>query len=141
MEDYISKAVAPTRFALVLMAIFSVAAVVLTAVGLYGVVAYSLSRKTREIGIRMALGAQRRDILLKATREGLTPALIGIVLGGLGSFGLMRMIVSLLFGVGAGDPLTYAAMAGLLALVVLAACYVSARRAVRLDPTLAIRQE
>ncbi|HEY3570889.1 MAG TPA: ABC transporter permease [Thermoanaerobaculia bacterium] len=141
MADYISKAVAPTRFALVLMAIFSAAAVVLTAVGLYGVVAYSLSRKTREIGIRMALGAQRRDILLKAIWEGLTPALIGIVLGGLGSFGLIRMIVSLLFGVGAGDPLTYAAMAGLLALVVLAACYVSARRAVRLDPTLAIRQE
>lgn len=141
MEDYVSKAVAPTRFAFVLMMVFSAAAVALAAVGLYGVVAYSLSRKTREIGIRMALGAQRRGILLGAIREGLTPALVGIALGGLFSFGLMRMIASLLFGVGAGDPLTYAGMAGLLALVVLAACYVPARRAVRLDPTLALRQE
>jgi putative ABC transport system permease protein len=141
MEDYVSKAVAPTRFALVLMVIFSVTALVLAAVGLYGVVAYALSRKTREIGIRMALGAQRPRILLGAIREGVTPALVGIVLGGLGSFALLRLLASLLFGVGVSDPLTYAGMAGLLALVVLAACYVPARRAVRLDPTVAIRQE
>ena len=141
MVEYVSKALAPTRFAFALMLVFSVAAVVLAAVGLYGVVSYSLSRKTREIGIRMALGAQRSRILLGAIREGLTPALAGIVLGALGSYGLMRMIASLLFGVGAADPLTYAAMAGLLALVVLAACYLAARRAVRLDPTTAIRQD
>jgi putative ABC transport system permease protein len=141
MEDYVAKALATNRFAFALMLVFSTLASVLAAVGLYGVVAYSLSRRTREIGIRMALGAQRSRIFLRAIREGMLPTLLGIGLGLVVSLGLTGAISGLLFGVEAGDPLTYAFMAGVLLLVALLACFFPARRAIYLDPTIAIRRD
>jgi putative ABC transport system permease protein len=141
MEDYMGDAQAANRFALIMMGVFSLVALLLAAVGLYGVVSYSLGRRTREIGIRMALGAQRARIFLGATREGMLPALAGVAFGLAGSFALTRVISGLLFGVGATDPLTCLTTAGLLMLVTLAACCFPARRAVLLDPTTAIREE
>jgi ABC-type antimicrobial peptide transport system permease subunit len=141
MTEYVADALATNRFALVMMLVFSLLAVALAAVGLYGVVAYSLERKTREIGIRMALGAQRPGIFLQAIREGMLPTLVGLGLGILGSLGLTRLLSNLLFGVGAHDPLTYVSMAGFLIAITLLACYVPAYRAVRLNPTTAIREE
>ncbi|HEY0512815.1 MAG TPA: ABC transporter permease [Thermoanaerobaculia bacterium] len=139
MDEYVADALAPNRFALALMLVFAVVASVLAAVGLYGVVAYSLGRKTREVGIRMALGAQRSRIFAGAIREGLAPALVGVGIGLLVSFAMTGAISGLLFGIGSADPLTYATMAGLLVLVALLACLIPARRAVRLDPVIAIR--
>jgi putative ABC transport system permease protein len=141
MEDYVAKALATNRFAFALMLVFSSLASILAAVGLYGVVAYSLNRRTREIGIRMALGAQRSRIFLRAIREGMLPTLMGIGVGLVISLGLTGAISGLLFGVEAGDPLTYALMAGLLVVVALLACVFPARRAVTLDPTIAIRRD
>jgi len=139
MDEYVADALAPNRFALALMLVFAAVASILAAVGLYGVVAYSLGRRTREVGIRMALGAQRSRIFVDALREGLTPALVGVGIGLLLSFGATGAISGLLFGVGANDPMTYTAIAGLLVLVALLACLIPARRAVRLDPVAAIR--
>lgn len=141
MDDYVADALAPNRFALVLMLVFAVLASVLAAVGLYGVVAASLGRKTREVGIRMALGAQRSRIFREAVVEGLTPALLGVGLGLIASFAVKGAISGLLFGVGAADPLTFVAVPGVLVLIVLLACVIPARRAVRLDPVSAIRTE
>lgn len=141
MDGYVADALGANRFALALMLVFSVTALVLASVGLYGVVAYSLGRRTREIGIRMALGAQRSHIFAGALREGMVPVLLGIGLGLAGSFTLAKAISGLLFGVGMGDPLTYAAMAGLLVLITLLACFVPARRAVYLNPANAIYQD
>jgi predicted permease len=141
MEDYVADAVAPNRFALTLMMVFSVVAVVLAAVGLYGVVAYALGRRTREIGIRMALGAQRPRIFALGIREGMIPALVGIGLGILTSIGATRIIAGLLFEVTAADPLTYVGTSVLLVLVVLMASYVPVWRAVRLNPAIAIHED
>jgi putative ABC transport system permease protein len=141
MDDYIADAVAPNRVALAVMLVFALVAMVLASVGLYGVVSYALSRRTREIGIRVALGAQRSEIFAGALREGMLPTLLGITLGIAGSFLALRVLSSLLFGVGEKDPWTYVVMTGLLLLVALAACCLPARRAVRVDPTMAIRQE
>ncbi len=141
MDDYVADAVAPNRLALALMFVFAIVALVLAAVGLYGVVAYALSRRTREIGIRVALGAQRSRILASAIREGMLPALAGIILGAAGSLLAMQVLAGLLFGVSAEDPWTYAAMTALLVLVTLGACYFPARRAVGLDAAAAIREE
>jgi predicted lysophospholipase L1 biosynthesis ABC-type transport system permease subunit len=141
MEGYVHDAQASNRFALIMMLAFSLVAVVLAAVGLYGVVSYALSRRTREIGIRLALGAQRSRILFGATRDGMLPTLVGIALGIAGSFMLKGVIASLLFGVEPHDLLTYLGVTILLTLVALGASLIPARRATRLDPTLAIRQD
>jgi putative ABC transport system permease protein len=141
MDDYIADAVAPNRLALAVMLVFALVALVLASVGLYGVVAYALSRRTREIGIRVALGARRSEVFAGALREGMLPTLLGIAVGIAGSFLALRVLSGLLVGVGARDPWTYAATTGLLLLVALAACCLPARRAVRVDPTVAIRQE
>jgi putative ABC transport system permease protein len=141
MESYVHDAQASNRFALIMMAAFSLVAVLLAAVGLYGVVSYALSRRTREIGIRMALGAQRSRLLFGATRDGMLPTLLGIAVGIAGSFLLKSVFASLLFGVEPHDLLTYLGMTSLLVLVALGASLIPARRAIRLNPTLAIRQE
>jgi putative ABC transport system permease protein len=140
MESYVADALAANRLALSLMLIFSAAAVVLAAVGLYGVVSHSLSRRTREIGVRMALGAQRGKIFWGAIRDGFLPALLGIVVGGAAALVLERFLASLVFGISPVDPLAYGGTAALLAAVVLAACCPPAWHAVRLAPTIAIRE-
>jgi putative ABC transport system permease protein len=116
-------------------------ALLLGTVGLYGVIAYSVSQRTREIGIRMALGAQQRDMVRLVLDEGTLVILTGLAIGLAGSLALTRFLSSLLFGVTPTDPLTFACVAVLLALVALAACYIPARRAMRVDPLIALRCE
>jgi putative ABC transport system permease protein len=141
MDDYIGVTVAAPRFNATLLVIFASVALVLTIVGLYGVMSYSVAQRTNEIGIRMALGAQPGDVLRLIVSQGFKLVLIGLGIGLASAFALMRVIASLLFGVTTKDPLTFAAVAVLLALVALLACYIPARRATRLDPLNALRYE
>ena len=120
---------------------FAALALLLSAVGLYGVIAYSVSRRTREIGVRMALGAQRKDVLRLVLGEGARLALIGLSIGGVASLAATQWMSSLLFGVAPADPLTFVTVAVLLTLVALAACYIPARRATHVDPMVALRYE
>jgi putative ABC transport system permease protein len=116
-------------------------ALLLGAVGLYGVIAYSVSQRTREIGIRIALGAQQNNVMRLILGEGMLLILIGLTIGLAGSLALTRFLSSLLFGVTATDPITFGAVAILLAVVALAACYLPARRAMRVNPIVALRYE
>jgi putative ABC transport system permease protein len=141
VEEYLSRSVASTRFNMTLLAAFAAVALVMTAVGLYGVISFSVSQSTREIGIRVALGAQRRDALRLVMGQGMMLTLAGIVLGLVAAYGLTRVMASLLFGVGATDPVTFAGVALLLAAVAALACYVPARRATKVDPIVALRYE
>jgi putative ABC transport system permease protein len=141
MEEYLSASVAKPRFSSTLLMIFSAVALVLTIVGLYGVMSYSVAQRTNEIGIRLALGAQTRDVLLMVVKHGSKLILIGLVIGLALAFALTRWIASLLFGVTAKDPFTFIAVSVLLALVALLACYVPALRATKVDPMDALRCE
>jgi putative ABC transport system permease protein len=141
MEEYLSSSVAGPRFSTTLLTIFAGVALVLTIVGLYGVMSYSVAQRTNEIGIRLALGAQSRDVLLMVVKQGSTLILLGLVIGLAGAYALTRLIASLLFGVTAKDPFTFAAVAVLLAVVALIACYVPAWRATKVDPLEALRVE
>lgn len=141
IEDVVAEELAPTRFYLTLIGVFSVLALILAAVGLYGVVAYSVSRRTREIGIRVALGARSGEVVGMALREGVSPALLGIFAGIAGSLIGSRALRSLLYGVEPQDPGTLAAVTGILLAVVLAATFVPARRASRVPPSEALRIE
>jgi ABC-type antimicrobial peptide transport system permease subunit len=122
-----------------LLGTFAVLALILAAIGLYGVMSYLVGRRTREIGVRMALGAQQSNVLSLIMKEGTKLTLIGMLLGALAAFGLTRWMSSLLYGVGPDDPLTFMCVAALLALVALTAYYIPARRASKIDPILALR--
>jgi putative ABC transport system permease protein len=141
MKQAIGTSVAPRRFTMTLIGLFAILAVALTAVGLYGVVSYSVSRQTREIGIRMALGASHRAVLSLVLRQGMMVALVGVAIGLAGSFALTHLIANQLFAVSTTDPATFAMVTMLLVLVTLAACYLPARRAAKVDPMMALRHE
>ncbi len=141
LEGLLAKSVARPQFNLLLLGSFAVLALVLASLGLYGVMSYTVSQRTHEIGIRMAFGAQPRDALRLVIGAGLTLTLIGIATGGLAAFALTRVMESLLFGISATDPLTFAAVAFLLIAVALLACYLPARRATKVDPLVALRCE
>ncbi len=140
-EEYMSRSVAPTRFDMTLLAAFAAVALVMTAVGLYGVISFFVSQSTREIGIRVALGAQRRDALRFVMGQGMILTLVGVAFGLVAAFGLTSVMAGLLFGVGATDPATFAGVALLLIMVAALACYVPARRATKVDPMVALRYE
>lgn len=141
MDDLMSVSVAQQWFNLLLLGIFAALALILASVGIYGLMAYGVSQRTHEIGVRMALGAQRRDVLRLVVGEGAKLALAGIVIGVLGALGLTRLMIGLLFEVKPTDPATFAAVAILLSVVALGACYIPARRAMKVDPMVALRYE
>ena len=141
MDFIVSAFLAERRFALELLGIFAAVALLLASIGIYGVMTYTFSRRTNEIGIRMAMGAQRSDILRMAVGEGALVVAVGVVVGLAGSAVMTRFLRSLLFGVKATDPLTYLAIAGLLTVVTLFACLVPAHRATRVDALIALRHE
>jgi putative ABC transport system permease protein len=138
MDDVVANSLGTRRVSMQLFTGFAIAALLLAAVGIYGVMAYSVTQRTQEIGIRMALGAQRSDVLRLVVRQGMILAAIGVVAGLIGAFGLTRVMASLLFNVRPDDPTTYLAISLLLIVVAFLACYLPARRAAKLDPVIAL---
>jgi len=134
MNDVVTTSFAPRRLTMILLTVFAAMALSLACVGIYSVISYFVGQRTQEIGIRMALGAQRSDILQLVLGEGTKMALVGAAIGIVASLGLTRLMAQQLFGVGAHDPLTYTSVPALLILVSIAACYIPAMRAVRVDP-------
>jgi putative ABC transport system permease protein len=141
METVLAASIAERRSNMLLLGVFAVIALILTAVGVYGVISYSVSQRTQEIGIRIVLGAQSRDVILLVMRNGMGLVLLGIVIGIAGAFALTRWMASLLFVVSATDPLTFVMIALLLAVVALLACWIPARRVTKVDPLVALRYE
>ena len=138
MDDVVMNSLGTRRVSMQLFAVFAIAALLLAAIGIYGVMAYTVTQRTQEIGIRMALGAQRSDVLGLVVRQGMTLAAIGVVAGLAGAFSLTRVMASLLFNVRPDDPTTYLAISFLLIVVAFLACYLPARRAAKLDPAIAL---
>jgi putative ABC transport system permease protein len=141
LDELLGTSIAPRRFNMLLLGIFAGVALVLAAVGLYGVMSYSVSWRTQEIGIRMALGASRSDVLRLVVRQGMTMTLIGLAIGLVGAFFMSRLLIGLLYGVSPTDPLTFTAVSIMLLAVALFACLIPARRATRVDPIIALRSE
>jgi putative ABC transport system permease protein len=141
MQQVISSSIAPPRFNTMLFAIFAGVALVLAAVGLYGVMNYSATQRVHEIGIRMALGATSADIMRLVVGHGMVLTLIGIGVGVAASYGLTRVMQAFLFGVGATDAATFISVSALLVIVALVANYIPAHRATRVNPVIALRYE
>ncbi len=141
MGQLVEDSVSTRRITLILLGLFSALALLLAAVGIYGVVAYSVAQRTREIGIRMALGARSGDVLRMILGQGAKIVAAGVLIGMIASFGLTRLMANLLFSVSAADPFTFAAVAIGLVLVAMLACYIPARRTLRVDPAITLRYE
>jgi putative ABC transport system permease protein len=141
MTEVVAESIAEPRFRTTLLGLFAATALLLAAVGIYGVISYNTGRRTREIGIRVALGAQRRDVLSLVLREGFALSAAGTALGIVGAAALAHFLATLVFGISTGDPLTYLSVTVLLLGVALLACYIPARRAMRVDPMVALRYE
>jgi predicted permease len=139
LDEVVAGSLAARRLSMILLGIFAALALVLSCVGIYGVISYVVGQRTHEIGVRMALGAQSRDVMRLVVGEGARMALLGVAAGIAGALGLTRLMANQLFGVSAHDALTFVAVAVLLTLVALLACYLPARRAVRVDPVVALR--
>ena len=141
MEQRLSESLARRRFAMFALGLFALVAMLLAAVGVYGVMSYTVAQRTREIGIRVALGAKTSDVLKLVVAQGMSLAVIGVGTGLAGATLVTRVMASLLFNVSAMDPVTFIAIAFLLTGVALLACYVPARRAMKVDPMIALRYE
>jgi predicted permease len=141
MDNIIARSLAARRFAMILLAVFAAFALLLSGIGIYGVISYVVGQRTHEIGIRIALGAQRSDVLKIVLGQGAGLALLGVLIGLAAAAGLTRLMTAILYGVSSTDPLTFAAVAIVLTLVALAACYIPARRAMKVDPMVALRYE
>ena len=141
MESLVATALARPRFSALLLGLFAVTALLLTVVGLYGVVAYTVGQRTQEIGVRIAFGASRRDVLALVIRQGMAPAVIGLAVGALCALALTRSLATQLYGVKPADLPTFICVSLILLLAALAACWLPARRAARVDPMIALRQE
>jgi predicted permease len=141
MEKTVADSISSKRFTMVLLGVFAMMALLLASIGIYGVLSYMVGQRTREIGVRMALGARRFDVLRMVLRDGARMTMIGIVIGLVGSLGLTRLMATMLFGVKPTDPITFISVAVLLCAIALLACYVPARRAMKVDPMEALRHE
>jgi putative ABC transport system permease protein len=141
MEEVIARSTGARRFAMTLLSVFAGLAMALASVGVYGVILYSVAQRTHEFGVRIAMGARERDVLKLVFKQGMKLVLIGVAIGLCASFALTRLVESLLFGVSAKDPLTFAIGALLLTMVAMLACWVPARRATKVDPLVALRCE
>jgi len=141
MDEVVSEAVARQRFSMLLLGVFATVALILAAVGIYGVMSYSVTQRTHEIGIRMALGAQKRDVLKLTIGQGLKLVLTGVAIGLAAAFVLTRVMASLLFGVGATDPITFVAISFVLIAVAMLASLIPALRAMKVDPMFALRYQ
>jgi len=141
MEQVVAENMQDTSLQTFLLGVFAALGLILAAVGIYGVMAYLVTQRTHEIGIRMALGAQQEDVLRMVLGHGSKLTVLGVVIGIAAALGLTQLLAALLFGVGARDPLTFALVSALLAAVAFAACYVPARRAARVGPMVALRYE
>jgi putative ABC transport system permease protein len=141
MQEVVNASVSSRRITLILLTLFSGLALVLAGIGIYGVVSYSVAQREKEIGIRVALGAQRSDVMRLVLAQGGRMALAGIAVGSVASLALTRLMTNLLYAVSAADPATFAAVAGVLASIAMVACYIPARRTLRVDPLIALRHE
>jgi ABC-type antimicrobial peptide transport system permease subunit len=141
MDSVITDSMASQRFSMILLAVFAVLALLLASVGIYGVISHVVSQRTHEIGIRMAMGARRLDVLRMILADGARMTLMGAATGAVAALGFTRLLASMLFGVTPTDPITFVAVAMLLCGIAFFACFLPARRAMRVDPMVALRYE
>jgi ABC-type antimicrobial peptide transport system permease subunit len=141
MQDIVAGSVATQRLAMILLSVFSALALALSSIGIYGVISYLTGQRTQEIGVRIALGASGKDVLRMILGEGMRITLVGVVVGIAAALGLTRLITKMIYGVGAMNPIIFGGVAILLTGVALLACYIPARRAMRVDPIAALRYE